>query len=119
MLLVADFGCARTLPLSDWDRCGLQGMELVGVRMTDGRGDHFFVGRGMMMGSSYENGREVSCRLPPREDRERNCEVKAYSAKAVFKMNNKRRSDGALEEVAQASVAEWQHVYRDCMTSGG
>jgi len=73
----------------------------------------------MMLGSSSATGRAVLCKLPPRDNRDRNCEVKAYGAKATFKMNNKRRSKSALEEVANASVAEWQRVYRNCMTSAG
>jgi hypothetical protein len=47
------------------------------------------------------------------------CEGKAYEAKAIFKMNNTRRSDAALEEVANASVTEWQRVYRNCMAGAG
>ena len=61
----------------------------------------------------------MSCRPPPHNDRDRGCEVKAYEAKATFKMNNKRRSDSALEEVANASVVEWQRVYRNCMAGAG
>jgi hypothetical protein len=34
-------------------------------------------------------------------------------------MNNKRRSNAALEEVANASVIEWQRVYRNCMGGAG
>jgi len=121
-ILVGGIGCARTLPLTDWDRCGLQGMELEGVRMSEVHGSPNWgphMGPRMMWGSSSATGRAVSCKLPPRDDRDRNCEVKAYEAKATFKMNNKRRSDAALEEVATASVAEWQRVYRNCMAGAG
>jgi hypothetical protein len=119
-LVLASFffglGCARTLPLSNYDECGLKGMELEGVRTITGQGQFGGWGRGPLFGEVATTGTEVSCKLPPRDDRERNCEVKAYAAKATFKLNNERRSNGALEEVGKASVAEWQRVYRACMT---
>ena len=119
-ILLGGIGCARSLPLTDWDRCGLQGMELEGVGLSEVHGGpNWGPGPRMMWGSSHATGRAVMCRLPPRDNRDRICEVKAYEAKATFKMNNKRRSNAALEEVANASVAEWQRVYRTCMTSGG
>ena len=114
-ILLGGIGCARSLPLTDYDRCGLQGMELEGVQMSEA--SHW--GGRPMWGPSTSSSRGVLCRLPPRDDRDRNCEVKAYAAKATFKMNNKRRSNSALEEVAKASVVEWQRVYRNCMTGGG
>lgn len=118
-LVLASFllgiGCARTLPLSDYEECSLEGMELEGVRATTGQGHLAGWGRGPVFGDVTTTGRELSCKLPPRDDRDRNCEVKAYAAKATFKMNNERRSDAALEEVGKASVVEWQRVYRACM----
>lgn len=107
-ILLGGSGCARSLPLTDYDRCGLQGMELEGVQISES------VHR---LGRSRARG--VLCRLPPRDNRDRICEVQAYEAKAIFKMNNKRRSNAALAEVADASVAEWQRVYRNCMTGAG
>jgi hypothetical protein len=92
-------------------------MELEGVQMSEAR--HHFGGPAMMWGGGSSRARGVLCRLPPRENRDRVCEVKAYEAKATFKMNNKRRSDAALEEVANASVIEWQRVYRNCMAGAG
>jgi hypothetical protein len=74
-------------------------MELEGVQMSEAR--HHFGGPAMMWGGGSSRARGVLCRLPPRENRDRVCEVKAYEAKATFKMNNKRRSDAALEEVAK------------------
>jgi hypothetical protein len=120
-LLLAAFlfglGCAaHTLALSDYDECGLKGMELEGVRMTTGQGKFQEWNHGPVSGMVTTTGHEVSCKLPPRGDQARNCEVKAYAAKATFKLNNERRSDEALEEVAKASIAEWQRVYRACMT---
>jgi hypothetical protein len=110
-------GCARTLPLTDYDRCGLQGMELEGVRMTDnhGRDTHWVDGR-VVAGRSSSRGREVSCKLPPRDDPERICEVKAYQTKAVFKTRHRYYSNEELEAAGKASVALWQRVYRNCMT---
>jgi len=116
-ILLGGIGCARTLPLTDYDRCGLQGMELEGVEMSEAR--HDFGGPTIGWGGGSTRARGVFCRLPPRENRDRVCEVKAYEAKATFKMNNKRRSNAALEEVANASVIEWQRVYRNCMGGAG
>ena len=116
MVLLAGLGCAKRLALSDYDRCGLQGMELEGVTMTERHGGGVYWGAGrMMMGSDTSRGRDVVCKLPPPGDQDRACEVKAYRAKAKFKMNQHRYSNEELEVLAKESIALWQRVYRSCM----
>ena len=116
-VLLAGLGCAKRLALSDYDRCGLQGMELEGVTLTQSHGGGTYWGGGrMMVGSTSSRGRDVVCRLPPPGDQDRACEVKAYRAKANFTMKQRRYSNGALEEVRQTAIALWQRVYRNCMT---
>jgi hypothetical protein len=114
--LLFGIGCARTFALSDYEECGLKGMELEGVRTSSEQGQFQCWGCGPVPGQVATSGQELSSKVPPRDDRGRNCEVKAYAAKATYKLNNQRRSDAALEEVGKAAVAEWQRVYRACMT---
>jgi len=116
LVLLAGISCAKKLALSDYDRCGLQGMELEGVTMTERHGGGVYWGAGrMMMGSANSRGRDVVCKLPPPGDRDRACEVNAYRAKAKFKMKEHRTSSEELEELAKESIALWQRVYRICM----
>ena len=103
--------------MSDYEHCGLQGMELEGVTMTESHGGGTYWGGGrMMVGSSSSRGRNVVCKLPPPGDQDRACEIRAYRALANFKMKQRRYSDAALEEVRSALIDVWQRVYRNCMT---
>jgi hypothetical protein len=113
---IAGLGCATNAPLSDYERCGLQRMELDGVTITRGSVYHsHYVGGRFVPGGATVRGRGVVCRLPPRDDDERICEVAAYRAAAVFKMNNKRYSRSALQEVSQESDAVWERAYESCI----
>ncbi len=116
-ILLGGIGCARTLPLTDYDRCGLQGMELEGVQMSEAR--HDFGGPTIGVGRRfYTRPRGVLQAASPRKPGQ-SLRGQSLRGQGDLQDDNKRRSDAALEEVANASVVEWQRVYRSCMAGAG
>lgn len=102
--------CARTLPLTDRDLCGLQGMELQGVTFSNSRsyGTH-------PASASTREGRHVSCGRPP-ENNDRICEVNAYQARAEFKRRHSAMTFGGLDDLVKQANLLWTRVYSDCMS---
>jgi hypothetical protein len=108
-------GCSySTLPLSNRDRCGMQGMELRGVSLssTRSRGVH------SRLGDSTSSGRQVSCEPPPEID-SRICQVNAYRTRASFKRARGAMTVGGRDELLKQADAVWRATYRKCMVDAG
>lgn len=111
MVLLGGLSCARTNPLSNRDRCALQGMELQGVTLSRARS------RGVH-GNSSASGRALSCAPPPDVD-SRVCQVNAYAARANYKRDHGAATGHGLDEVLKQAAAAWRSTYRRCMVDAG
>jgi hypothetical protein len=114
-------GCAETVPLTNRDVCGLQGMELKGVNLSsaEARGVHRIGGifdDDTIVSHASATGREVRCEVPP-ESSDRICKVNAYKARALFKGSHDAFTVDGLDELEKKASDVWQLAYSACMAN--